>query len=311
MNASSAVTTFTAIDSEGSRTKLFVRLRGVAAALALAMFSAGCATRALWDVKVFSPASGPSLAIAPQNEDVLVRYEEKCSSFRNQSKSLETNQTDLADNAAAAARKSEFETFQPRAFWLFARANGTRHDPPEFVEVTNSCGWTSIPIVNLEMKNGITNRADRVWLRRDERQVRMTKTKSPRSISAGTNAIGQQLYITNAPPEHSYYRMLSASPPRYIAITDAPPDHGYYAVSVRHQFAIWHDGKEAGLYTLPVYSTHGHRTFWRVVLTPLAVTADAVVVGVVVGASVAIIAGPGIAGGMGSPAPAIGAAGHL
>jgi hypothetical protein len=43
------------------------------------------------------------------------------------------------------------------------------------------------------------------------------------------------------------------------------------------QFILWRAGKEAGTFALPAYSTHGQSTFWRVTLTPLAVTADAVV----------------------------------
>jgi hypothetical protein len=113
----------------------------------------------------------------------------------------------------------------------------------------------------------------------------------PRIIPAGTNALGQRLFVANVPPEHGYYWKLSASPPRYVLTTNAPPEHGYYAVSYGDKLLLWHDGREAGQFTLPTYSTHGRTTFWRVVLTPLAVSADVAIVGTVLAAGVAMCAG--------------------
>jgi len=289
--------------------------------LAAVMLSTGCATRALWDAKVYRPVSVPNLMLSPQTNDVLVRYNEKCFAVLNNSKPLQAGGQHPADQIAAAPRTNETHQLQPRAYWLFASTNRAKYLPPEFVDPTNSSDWVSVPVAKLDTTTRISKHADLVWLRRDERWVPRTKpdpgrsiTNTPErahSIAAGTNALGQSLYITNAPPEHRYYWKLSSSPQRYLSMTNAPPPQGYYAASFGNNFALWRDGQEAGIFALPTYSTHGQRTFWRVVLTPVAISADVAVVGVIIGAAVAIGAGPGVAGGFGSPAPAVGAIGHL
>ena len=95
--------------------KLILQLRVIVMMLVPTLFATGCATRGLWDTKVHKPVSVPSLALSPQTEDVLVRYDEKCFFFPNGSKQL-----------------------QSRAYWLFASTNRAKLHPPEFVDPTNS-----------------------------------------------------------------------------------------------------------------------------------------------------------------------------
>jgi len=237
--------------------KHLVRLRVIVFMLVPTMFATGCATtQALWGVKHHQPVSVPSLALSPQGDDILVRYDDRAVSVQSQ------------------------------AYWLFASTNRTKNVPPEFVTETDSTGWLSIPVAILDTLNrtnaygptsvddaalqltgGISNHADRVWLRR-------ANPKHADSVAAGTNALGTALSITNAPPEHGYYWRLSSSPPRYVSIADLPPERGYYAASFGDQFTLWREGKDVGTYVLPRYKTHAQTTVWRVALTPFTAATD-------------------------------------
>jgi len=276
---------------------LSLQFKAAAGIAAMTMF-AGCATPALWDLKVHSPASAPTLKLSPQTEDVLVHYDEKCSGSLSTSTPSQTTSTALPGAVAATGRKKRTRQSQPRAYWLFASTNMVRHHSPEFVVVTNSTDWVSVPVVPLDMMQPITNRADFIWVRRDTvifpaaksgatKPVARTPMKAPHSIAAGTNVLGQRLYMTNAAPEHGYYWKLSSSPPRYLLTTNASPEHGYYAVLYGDKLLLWHDGREAGQFTLPAYSTHGRTTFWRVALTPIAVSADVALVGTLLAVGIA------------------------
>src|SRR6266481_5411458 len=221
-------------------------------AIAVMTMLTGCATPALWDSKLHSPASAPTLSLSPQYEDVLVRYDEKCSGVLNTStKPPAITAGDRPDDVAAVLRKEPAGQIEPRSYWLFASTNSARRYPSAFVVVTNSSDWVSIPVVPLDLIQPITNHADFVWLRRGDRPMPVTKPRAtgtiaphaplkPRIIPAGTNALGQRLFVTNDPPEHGYYWKLSASPPRYVLTTNAPPEHGYYAVSYGDKLLLWH-----------------------------------------------------------------------
>jgi hypothetical protein len=61
----------------------------------------------------------------------------------------------------------------------------------------------------------------------------------------------------------------------------SPPERGYFAVSTPHQqgFELWRDGCHLGRFHLPVYFQKPRATAGRVLLTPLAVTADVIIIG--------------------------------
>ncbi len=168
--------------------------------------------------------------VSPQPGDILVRYNEEIStnSFRTSHITHE---------------------FQPRAYWLFAHTNAAKGYPPEFVDVTISNGWTSIPFVTVVKKA-------------------MTPTASCSS--------GSTRRCANESISHPFLATT--------LVTNTLPEHGYYAVAKGSKFEVWRDGEKMGRFKFPPsHSEWGPPTFWRVTLTPVAVTADTVGVVVVVG----------------------------
>lgn len=259
--------------------------------IASALLTTGCVTTgALWDQKFYSPASAPVLEFSAQKQDLLVHYDETCQAGRDAFKARGTNQSDRL-------------AFQPRAYWLFCSTNvappkssrTTRRGEifqPQFVATNDVLDGMIISLAKLDMTRKITTHADQNWLRHDPVENRSgnpglaaaplpVAPKLPHSIEAGTNALGQRLYITNALPEHGYYWKLSTSPLRYLTITNLPPEHGYYAASYGQYFFLWGEGKEIGAFNLPTYSTTAPSTFWKVALTPLTVTADVTIDGII------------------------------
>lgn len=75
--------------------------------------------------------------------------------------------------------------------------------------------------------------------------------------------------------------------------SDNPPSNGYCAVLAadRHSFVLWHNGADLGCFDLPVYR-EARPTVWRIALTPVCVTADAAIIGAVIGVA-------GLSAGMG------------
>ncbi len=193
----------------------------------LTLLTAGCATPALWGRKNYSPKD-VSLMVSPQAGDVLVRYNEE-----------------MFTNSFHPSRITH--QFQPRAYWLFAHANAAKGYPPEFVDVTISSNWTSIPFVTV-----------------------VKKVRTP-AVSGPSSSTRQS---TNESMNHPF---LSTT-----LVTNAVPEHGYYAVIKGAKFEVWRDGEKMGTFKLPPrHSEWGPATFWRVTLTPGAVIADTVVVVVV------------------------------
>jgi len=66
---------------------------------------------------------------------------------------------------------------------------------------------------------------------------------------------------------------------------------GYCALPLAYDqgFYLWKDGQQVGRFDLPIYFARPRATAGRIALTPLAVAADVVIVGTVVGAVVTII----------------------
>jgi hypothetical protein len=77
-----------------------------------------------------------------------------------------------------------------------------------------------------------------------------------------------------------------------IAVIDAPATNtpaatGYSAVagSNSRSFHLWQDGREVGVFNLPVYDAAPLTPGWRAALTPLAAAADVAIVGTAILAS--------------------------
>jgi hypothetical protein len=281
--------------------KMFLQPTLIVIALVLLLLNVGCVTKGVWGTKAYSAASLPGLAMPPEGKDILVRYDESCFTFPF----------------------SRAKEIQPRAYWLLTSTNRPKNTAPEFVKVTADTNWISVPLVPLDLRHFLTNKADRKWLVRDERWIPRstgrqgkpmeTPPKPPHSIFTGTNTLGQQLYVTNSVPERSFYWKISSSPERYVAVTNAPPEHGFYAASWMRKYVIWQEGNEVARFELPFFSTHGKTNVWRVVFTPFAVIADTALIGTAVGGILAIGAvasGAGIPTGA-SPGPGLSALGHL
>ena len=191
---------------------------------ALAMFTTGCTTAALWGRVDHSPKD-VTLLVSPHTQDVLVRYNE-----------------DIFTNSFKQSVKSH--QYQPRAYWLSAWTNTAKHHSPEFVDVTNSNDWISIPFVTV------------------------TKERPPPAPSPPSGSTNQ---AQNAPVNHPF---LSTT-----LVTNALPEHGYYAISKWPEFELWRNGKKIGGFRFPPrHSEWGLPTFCRVVLTPITITADTVTV---------------------------------
>lgn len=264
------------------------------------LFFSGCATPALWDRKVHEAASVPRLEYSSERNDVLVQYQEgKCA----------WKLKPLADRAWLAQPKhglaKDFDRLlEPRAYWLFAATNVAKRRPPPFVDLTNDNALMLIPLADLtKVQRFFTNPQDIEWLLKDSRGWRAAASSNAppepaHFISAGTNVLGQSLYVTNARPKGSYYWKISASPTRYITLTNIPPEHGYYAALFQDQLALWRDGQELGTFQLPIYTTWGGATYWRIGLTPLAVAGDTTLIAVGTGLGLAL---GGVAGGGGIP----------
>jgi hypothetical protein len=187
--------------------------------------------------------------------------------------------------------------WQPKQFLLIGTNLGAGHS--DFVEITNTIDWIPVPLVKLDpqhrdlsnglfcakdaktqIRNSVTNRADRAWLKREPPpRNNSPKSQHPGYITAGRTCFGHQLYVTNAQPEYGYYWKLSSSPPRYAAIDISPPENGFYAASFGNELMLWRNGKEMGTICLPEYNTYGRATFGRVALTPFAVAADTAIAG--------------------------------
>jgi hypothetical protein len=197
----------------------------------LMLFTAGCATPALWGRKDYFPKD-VTLMVSPQAGDILVRYNE-----------------DISTNSFH--RSPVTHEFQPRAYWLMAHTNAAKGFPPEFVDVTISNDWTSIPFVTVVKK------------------LKTSTVSCPCKQS------------TNESINHSF---LSTT-----LVTNALPEHGYYAIAKGSKFEVWRDGEKTGTFKFPAsHSEWESATFWRVTLTPGAVIADTVVV-VVVGAVIVAV----------------------
>src|SRR5689334_3097498 len=80
----------------------------VTAALILALFTAGCATPALWEETWYHPAENPhlTLSLAPKVPDVLVQYDEQ---------------------------HGQSSRIRRRAYWLFGSPSEPDHRLPHFV----------------------------------------------------------------------------------------------------------------------------------------------------------------------------------
>jgi hypothetical protein len=272
--------------------KAIVRFKRVIAIVATAMLATGCATPALWNVTEYQPVSALSLAVSPQSEDILVRYDERC---LTSSETWQSNEEAPAHSSSPARKKGQLTKVQARAYWLFASTNTAKHRAPDFVNLTNSDDLIFIPIADLHAVQQITNREDIHWLQHAPRRARHGAVIAERhSINAGTNRLGQELYVTDAVPERGAYWLLSKSPRRYVCMTNAPTQHGYYAASVGTKFTVWRDGIDLGEYELPTYKRRGPPTFWRVALTPFAVAADVPICCVGAGVLLVVVSNGGL-----------------
>lgn len=243
--------------------------------LAIPLLLSGCATPALWDRKVHVAASVPRLEYSAERNDVLVQYQEGACMWTVQP---------LADRNWLAQPKRRIakdfdQSLQPRAYWLFAATNVAKGHAPPFVDGTNESGRVMIALADLTPVQRLTNRLDMEWLHKDSRGQKAAAASSAPpepvySIPAGTNVLGESLYVTNSRPERGYYWKLSASPARYITLSNAPPEQGYCASLFQDQLVMWRDGQELRTFQLPIYTTWGGATYWRVGLTPLAVVGD-------------------------------------
>jgi hypothetical protein len=195
---------------------------------ALMMIGAGCATPALWGRKEFFPRD-IRLLVSPDSGDVLVCYND--------------TQPDSTDSTRHP------DQIQARAYWLRPSTNTFGQHPAEFVNVTTSSNWISVPFVILRRKEPAPAPPD----------------------SAGS---------TNSPN----FKRIPHSTLADVVECDAPPERGYYAIQRWPGFELWRDGEEIGTFNFPhAYTESALPTFLRVVLTPLAATADAAIVVVVVG----------------------------
>lgn len=212
------------------------------ALMALLLLGNGC-TCALWGTKHYHSAAGPTLKFSLHSTNIVVLYEEKC------------------DLHPPLGTTGPIET---RAYLLSATTRSG--EKAEFIHLTNFDDWISIPIVNFSPVSQY------------ELACASAILKTNCQFVVGTNVAGSVSYVTKVPPAHSYHMPLPNSGNLYIVATDKPPKTGYYAASLENEFTLWLDDKVVGTYELPNYTTHEKCTWWRVALTPVAVTGDTILV---------------------------------
>jgi hypothetical protein len=225
--------------------------------MALALSSVGCATSELWGDKTYRPVSITALKLSPTSTNILVIYQEKRFSSM------------MPDGAFAVSRA-----------WLLTNSAST--NSPAFVNPTNFADWISIPLVDVKPYGPI-------WL---TESVACGAVTNHYCYYATNKNSALRCFVTNAPPARGYYMPLPTVANQFIVAPDVPPTNGYYAASLGGRFTLWRDGQLVGNYTTPEYAIHPQCNWWRVALTPVAVTYDTACVCLLVAVCVAVNAPP-------------------